>query len=33
MSKIVDWNDRSTAIIFGDGAGAIVVSPDNVLQE
>ena len=29
MSKIVDWNDRSTAIIFGDGAGAVVVSPDN----
>jgi 3-oxoacyl-[acyl-carrier-protein] synthase-3 len=29
MSKIVDWNDRSTAIIFGDGAGAIVVSSDN----
>ncbi|MGE4576547.1 MAG: beta-ketoacyl-ACP synthase III [Candidatus Pseudothioglobus sp.] len=29
MSKIVDWNDRSTAILFGDGAGAVVVSPDN----
>ena len=29
MSKIVDWNDRSTAIIFGDGAGAVVVSSDN----
>jgi len=29
MSKIVDWNDRSTAILFGDGAGAIVVSKDN----
>ena len=29
MSKIVDWNDRSTAIIFGDGAGAVVVSSDK----
>jgi len=29
MSKIVDWDDRSTAIIFGDGAGAVVVSSDN----
>ena len=29
MSKIVDWNDRSTAILFGDGAGAVVLSKDN----
>ena len=29
MSKIVDWNDRSTAILFGDGAGAFVVGSDN----
>ncbi|WP_456384286.1 beta-ketoacyl-ACP synthase III [Persephonella sp.] len=26
FSKIIDWNDRSTAVIFGDGAGAVVVS-------
>ena len=25
MSSIIDWNDRSTAIIFGDGAGAIIL--------
>jgi 3-oxoacyl-[acyl-carrier-protein] synthase-3 len=25
MSRIVDWEDRSTAILFGDGAGALVV--------
>jgi 3-oxoacyl-[acyl-carrier-protein] synthase-3 len=25
MSRIVDWEDRSTAILFGDGAGAVVV--------
>jgi len=26
MSRIVDWNDRSTAILFGDGAGAVVLT-------
>ncbi len=25
MSSIVDWSDRSTAVLFGDGAGAVVV--------
>ncbi|EEK57658.1 3-oxoacyl-[acyl-carrier-protein] synthase 3 [Bacillus cereus BGSC 6E1] len=25
LSKIVDWNDRNTAVLFGDGAGAIVM--------
>ena len=25
MSKIVDWNDRSTCILFGDGAGAVIL--------
>lgn len=25
LSKIVDWNDRGTCILFGDGAGAVVV--------
>jgi 3-oxoacyl-[acyl-carrier-protein] synthase III len=27
LSDVTDWTDRSTAIIFGDGAGAAVVSP------
>ncbi|UBV42096.1 ketoacyl-ACP synthase III [Deinococcus taeanensis] len=27
LSKIVDQNDRNTAILFGDGAGAAVVGP------
>lgn len=32
MSKIVDWSDRSTCVIFGDGAGAAVVTNgDNYL--
>ena len=25
MSRITDWNDRSTAILFGDGAGAVIL--------
>ncbi|PEY36345.1 3-oxoacyl-ACP synthase [Bacillus cereus] len=25
LSKIVDWNDRNTAVLFGDGAGAVVM--------
>ncbi len=27
LSKIVDWNDRGTCILFGDGAGAVVLEP------
>lgn len=26
MSKMLDWNDRGTCILFGDGAGAILVT-------
>jgi len=25
FSRIIDWNDRSTCVLFGDGAGAIVL--------
>lgn len=25
MSRLIDWNDRSTCVLFGDGAGAVVV--------
>jgi len=25
LSKVVDWNDRSTCVLFGDGAGAVVM--------
>jgi len=25
-SKLLDWNDRSTCVLFGDGAGAVVLS-------
>ncbi|MGG1481509.1 beta-ketoacyl-ACP synthase III [Bacillus smithii] len=27
LSKITDWSDRNTAVLFGDGAGAAVVGP------
>ena len=27
LSKILDWDDRSTLVIFGDGAGAVVMEP------
>jgi 3-oxoacyl-[acyl-carrier-protein] synthase III len=27
LSKIMDWNDRNTAVLFGDGAGAVVIGP------
>lgn len=25
MSKVIDWQDRNTCVLFGDGAGAVVV--------
>ena len=25
LSKILDWEDRSTLVLFGDGAGAVVM--------
>jgi 3-oxoacyl-[acyl-carrier-protein] synthase-3 len=27
LSKIMDWTDRNTAVLFGDGAGAVVMGP------
>jgi 3-oxoacyl-[acyl-carrier-protein] synthase-3 len=27
LSKILDWDDRSTLVLFGDGAGAVVMEP------
>ncbi|MBE7013465.1 MAG: ketoacyl-ACP synthase III [Ruminococcaceae bacterium] len=29
LSKLVDWTDRSTCVIFGDGAGAFVIAPGD----
>ena len=29
LSRITDWSDRSTAILFADGAGAVLLEPDS----
>ena len=37
MSKLLDWKDRSTAVLFGDGAGAVILENkeniDNILDD
>jgi len=33
MSAITDWTDRNTCVLFGDGAGAVVVSASDGAQE
>jgi 3-oxoacyl-[acyl-carrier-protein] synthase-3 len=29
ISKLVDWTDRNTCVLFGDGAGAVIVKPSD----
>jgi len=29
LSRITDWEDRATCVLFGDGAGAVVVQPSD----
>jgi 3-oxoacyl-[acyl-carrier-protein] synthase-3 len=29
LSKIMNWHDRSTCVLFGDGAGAVVLEPSQ----
>jgi 3-oxoacyl-[acyl-carrier-protein] synthase-3 len=29
LSRMVDWTDRSTCVLFGDGAGAVVLKADS----
>ncbi|HVG03598.1 MAG TPA: beta-ketoacyl-ACP synthase III [Burkholderiaceae bacterium] len=29
FSRILDWNDRTTCVLFGDGAGAVVLEPSK----
>ena len=29
LSKMVDWEDRSSCVLFGDGAGAVLVQPTD----
>lgn len=31
ISRLLDWNDRSTAILFGDGSGAVVLEGGDAL--
>jgi len=32
FSRILDWEDRTTAVLFGDGAGAIVLEAQDVAE-
>ncbi len=29
LSRLIDWTDRSTCVLFGDGAGAVVLQPSD----
>ncbi len=29
LTKITNWTDRSTCVLFGDGAGAVIMGPSN----
>jgi 3-oxoacyl-[acyl-carrier-protein] synthase-3 len=29
LSRITDWTDRGTCVLFGDGAGAVLLAPDD----
>ncbi len=29
MSRILDWNDRTTSVLFGDGAGAVILQASD----
>lgn len=29
LSRMLDWNDRTTCVLFGDGAGAVVLKADD----
>lgn len=30
MSRVIDWADRNTCVLFGDGAGAVVLAADGM---
>lgn len=30
LSRIVDWNDRNTCVLFGDGAGAVILQAKEI---
>ncbi|MGE0114202.1 MAG: beta-ketoacyl-ACP synthase III [Steroidobacteraceae bacterium] len=29
LTRLVDWNDRNTCVLFGDGAGAVILKPSQ----
>lgn len=29
MTRMMDWSDRSTCVLFGDGAGAVVLGEEK----
>ena len=33
MSRILDWEDRTTCVLFGDGAGAVVLEAQDVADD
>ena len=33
LSRVLDWTDRTTCVLFGDGAGAAVLGPANAKPE
>ncbi len=33
MSRILDWEDRTTCVLFGDGAGAVVLEAKDVAED
>lgn len=33
MSRILDWDDRTTCVLFGDGAGAVVLEAREVAED
>jgi 3-oxoacyl-[acyl-carrier-protein] synthase-3 len=32
LSRVIDWTDRTTCVLFGDGAGAVVVGPADASE-
>lgn len=29
LSRVIDWEDRTTCVLFGDGAGAVLIGPND----
>jgi 3-oxoacyl-[acyl-carrier-protein] synthase-3 len=32
LSRIIDWTDRNTCVLFGDGAGAVILAPSDAAE-